>query len=141
LLWVKRLLPIILIALGLVGYRAWEKYRLDRRAAETRRWADLTTTIWEASARYYDQPDSFLAFRDSVLAADSLSLADVQAYLKQYSAHPEKYIDYARLVYELMDSLEKQRLAPDSLTADTIKTRPFTPPPKTLPDSAPSGPA
>ncbi len=139
-LWVKRLLPIILIVLGIVGYKAWERYRLDRHAAETRRWADLTTTIWEASARYYDQPDSFLAYRDSVLAADSLSLADVQAYLKQYSDHPEKYIDYARLVYELMDSLQKQRLTPDSL-ADSTTARPFTPPPKTPPDSARTGPA
>ncbi len=109
----------MIIVLSVAGYQAWRRYDRSRRKAEVRQWASLTTTIWEGAARYHDNPEGFLAFRDSVLTAHNRTLADMQAYLKKNQDSPEDYLAYARQVHFLMDSLEQQRLKKESIKAHT----------------------
>lgn len=78
-------------------------------------WA--TARVWLASATYRYDPDSFLAYRDSLIVADSLSLDDLAAYIKLYDEEPEQYVGFAKQVNRYIDSLSKDRL--NQLSPDT----------------------
>ena len=64
-----------------------------------------TAQIWVASAKYRENPERFLEYRDSVLTACSLSVADVRAFVDQNKNEPEKFYPYSKLMKEFIDSL------------------------------------
>ena len=126
--WVRRVLPIVilgLIALAWYIYDTVSSRELDRATDE---YALVTAQVWMASASYRSQPDRFLAYRDSLLAARSLSLETLEKYLEYYESQPEEsYVFVHRVqvyvdsLFAVEDSLRKVREAAerDTLSADT----------------------
>lgn len=120
-IWLKRILPLVLIVVGWLGYTQYRQYRTERFYADAERYALVTAKVWLASAQYRDDPGRFSAVRDSLLAASDLSRAKVDEYLKLYDARPEAYSSYVRLVKKYIDSLAtSEGFAPaDTAAADT----------------------
>lgn len=104
-IWLKRLLPIVILAAAGAGYHYWDEARAARQEALTHRYALATAKVWLVSAVYRDSSERYLAARDSLLAAEGLSADSVERYLDLYQEKPEEYEDYAALVKAFMDSL------------------------------------
>ena len=115
LIWVKRLSPFILIALLGLVYHFGNKYLERRRAAEQSRIAHLTAEVWVATAKYRDDPDRYVRYRDSLMAAEHVSNDDIDDFLKRYEDKPERYLPFAQIVQSCVDSLVRIE---DSLVRD-----------------------
>ncbi len=115
---------LIFIALVLVaGGAVWhfhhkaehDEYFLKQRAL-------VTAQLLVASAKYRKDEPRFLAFRDSLLAANQMTKEEMTTYLNQYQAEPEAYNSFTELVGTYVDSLGKLEIKvtdsvvlPDSL--------------------------
>ena len=104
-IWLKRLLPLVLIVAGWMVYTKYQQHTAERFHEDAERYALVTAQVWLASAEYRDDPQQFLNFRDSLLEATGLSLEKVDEYLRKYSKQPETYTPYLRLVKQYVDSL------------------------------------
>lgn len=104
-IWLKRLLPLVLIVGGWMAYTKYQQHTAERFHEDAERYALVTAQVWLASAEYRDEPQQFLNFRDSLLEASGLSLEKVDEYLRRYSKRPETYTPYVRLVKQYIDSL------------------------------------
>ncbi len=113
-IWLKRLLPLVLIVAGWMAYTRYQQHTAERFYEDAERYALVTAQVWLASAEYRDDPQQFLIFRDSLLEAAGLSLEKVDEYLRKYSSRPETYTPYVRLVKQHVDSLTE--LMTDSLS-------------------------
>lgn len=88
-----------------MAYSRYQEYTTKRFYDDAERYALVTAQVWLASARYRDDPEQFLNFRDSLLQATELSREKVDEYLRRYSSRPENYTPYLRLVKQYVDSL------------------------------------
>ncbi len=104
-IWLKRLLPLVLIVAGWMAYTKYQQHTAELFYDDAERYALVTAQVWLASAEYRDDPQQFLNFRDSLLEATGLSLEKVDEYLERYSKRPETYTPYLRLVKQYVDSL------------------------------------
>ncbi len=103
--WVRRLAPFVvlgLIALAWYTYDTASTKEMDRATDE---YALVTAQVWMASARYRQQPEQFIAWRDSLLAARSLSLETLEKYFDIYENQPEDYYEFAHKVRVYVESL------------------------------------
>lgn len=122
-IWVKRLLPLVLIAAGVLGYLYYNKIIRASKLLEDEQKALLTARVWVAGAVYRDEPDRFVFFRDSLLKANHLTPEDMTVYLKAYGNKTERFNNFTWLVQKYVDSLsnpELWRANPDS-TDDSVK--------------------
>lgn len=122
-IWVKRLLLLILIAAGVLGYLFYDKTTRAKKLLEDEQKALLTARVWVAGAVYRDEPDRFVFFRDSLLKANHLTLEDMTIYLRAYGDKTERFNNFTWLVQQYVDSLsypDLWRVNPDS-TADSVK--------------------
>ncbi len=112
-LWIKRLLPFVVIGLAVLGWMKWQNWSEQRDLAEDSRMALITAQVEMGTAKYVGEPDAFLAFRDSLLRAEGLTAEAMFDYLDRYKKHPERYLSYAKQVTVFVDSLaaiEKKRI-------------------------------
>jgi len=86
LVWVKRLSPLVLIALVWAGYHYGGRWLDNRREAEEKRLALVTAQTWVATARFREQPERFLAYRDSLLSEAGVTREEISEYLERYRA-------------------------------------------------------
>lgn len=91
-----------LIALAWYTYDTVSTKEMDRATDE---YALLTAQVWMASAQYRQQPEQFIAWRDSLLAARSLSLETLEKYFDIYENQPEDYYKFAHKVRVYVESL------------------------------------
>jgi hypothetical protein len=105
LIWVKRLAPFILIAAAWFGYRYYQDYRESRRLALEDHLALVTARVWVGTALYHDNPDRYIAYRDSILEAENVARADMFAWLNRYENQPERYLPFTHKVQYYVDSL------------------------------------
>jgi hypothetical protein len=105
LIWVKRLLPIILIVGVVFGYRYWDRHRTAQAEARTEHMALVTARVWVGSAEYYSEPQAFLSWRDSVLAVEGVSKEAIRRYMERYEDKPEQYLQFTKLVDYFVDSI------------------------------------
>ncbi|MDD3731204.1 MAG: hypothetical protein PHU88_02380 [candidate division Zixibacteria bacterium] len=122
-IWVKRLLPLVLVAAGVLGYLYYDKTTHTKKLLEDEQKALLTARIWVAGAFYRDEPDRFVSFRDSLLKANYLTPEDMTVYLQAYGDKTEQFNNFTWLVQQYVDSLSNPDLwgtYPDS-TADSVK--------------------
>lgn len=107
--WVKRILPLVV----LIATWFYVDYYYARQAEEydqlSRKQALATARVWNLSARFREEPQTFLTLRDSVLIESGLTLDQMHQYLQLYSDRPEKYETFARLVSYYVDSLVELR--------------------------------
>jgi hypothetical protein len=76
----------------------------------------VTARLWVAAAEYRDEPEKYLAYRDSLLTEYDLTLDQMNTFLDSYEKTPEEYRWYAKWVDSYVDSLLAVRgsLLPDS---------------------------
>lgn len=101
----KRFLPLVIVLAIWAGYTAWDRVAAERRANEEYRLALATAKVWIATAIYRDQPERFLAYRDSLLEASGVPAAEVVAWVKNQEDQPEELLPFAKKVQQLVDSL------------------------------------
>jgi hypothetical protein len=131
LIWLKRLLPIIILAAAYGGYHLWDKWSTQRTAREQDRVALVTAQAWIATAKYRNNPERYLEYRDSLLAASGVSRDQVEGFLERRGDPPEEILPFARQVHHFVDSLyriedsvarDSGRPARDSTAADTVES-------------------
>ena len=105
LIWVKRLAPFVLVVVIGLGYHYGRRYLEERGAAEQERIARVTAEVWVATALYRDNPDEYIRYRDSLLAAERVSRNDLEAFLDRFESRPEDYLPFAERVQKYVDSL------------------------------------
>jgi len=122
-LWFKRLAPLFLILALWLAYTGYQRWQIDRRRDQDREHALVTAEVWVATARFRNDPDAYLVYRDSILEANGLSTAEMFEYLRRYRKHPEQYHSFTTAVnyyvdslYQVEDSLRKEAA---NLTADS----------------------
>lgn len=125
----KRLLPFLLLGLVWLAYTLWDNNQSAQRALEEERLAQVTAQVWVATALYRDDPERYLAYRDSLLEANNVPREKIFAFLEKHQNESEELLPFAQRVQQLVDSLshiqdsllreEKIRLA-DSAKAATI---------------------
>ena len=130
-IWLKRLLPIIILAAAYGGYYLWDKWHTQRELAEMDRAALVTAQAWIATANYRNTPERYLEYRDSLLVASGVNREQVLGYLESAGDPPEELLPFARRVHNLVDSLfrvedsvtrESGRRGSDSTAADTVES-------------------
>lgn len=82
-------------------------------AEDIDRYASVTAEIWIGSAIYRNQPDQFMAYRDSLLAAHGISGVEIGRFLDQKHQTPEEYLDFVNVVNAKVDSIYKLENLPE----------------------------
>ncbi len=118
-IWLKRLLPFVLLILIGGGWFLWDKNRQAERLERTQRYAQITARVWVGAAQYRDSAEVFLAWRDSLLRAEGLSADTMEAYLKQGPDDVHQQEDFARLVSYYVDSISNLLENPPDSLVDT----------------------
>jgi hypothetical protein len=124
----KRILPFLILGLVWLAYTVWDDHHSAQRVLEEEQLAQVIAQVWVATALYRDDPERYLAYRDSVLAASDLPRDKVFAFLENRQNEAEDLLPFAQRVQRLVDSLvhiqnallrdEKIRLADSARTAD-----------------------
>ena len=104
-IWFKRLLPFAAIVLIWLAYNIWDRSVTKRQKEEEDRLALVTAQVWVGTAKYRDDPERYLAYRDSLLDASGVPRERVFAFLKQREDQPEELLPFAQEVRRLVDSL------------------------------------
>lgn len=104
-LWIKRLILFILLLVIVFGYFLYNKISAERHHQQAVRHALVTAQVWIATAKYRLEPERFMAYRDSLLKAHSLSMERMQDYIDRHKNRPEEYDLFTRLVNQYVDSL------------------------------------
>jgi len=105
LLWLKRLTSFVLLLIIAFGYLLYDRISAERQYQQAVRHALVTSQVWVATAKYRLEPERFIAYRDSLLKAHSLSMERMQDYIDRHKNHPEEYDLFTRLVNRYVDSL------------------------------------
>ena len=71
--WIRRILPLIVFLGGWQAYSLYQDLSRERRAEEDRELALVTAHVWVATAYFRDEPEKYLEYRDSILAAHDLT--------------------------------------------------------------------
>jgi hypothetical protein len=99
------------------GYLLYDRITTERQHQQTVRHALVTAQVWVATAKFRHEQESFMAYRDSLLKAHSLSKDIMRDYLDRYKNQPEEYDLFTRLTNKYVDSLSAIEM--ELLQADT----------------------
>jgi hypothetical protein len=105
LVWLKRLAPFVVLGLIALAWYIYDTASTSEMDRATDEYAFVTAQVWVASARYRQQPEQFIAWRDSLLTARSLSLEKLEKYFEIYKDQPEEYFTFVHQVRVYVDSL------------------------------------
>ena len=126
--WVKRLVPLVLLAAVWGGYQWQKSTRIEAQRAEADRIGQVFAEVWVASATYRDNPEKFIAYRDSLLAARGVEREEIEKYIKAHPNETEIYYDFTRTVsdkvdsmYRIIDSVLKSRPRDTTIAAQKPK--------------------
>ncbi len=126
-IWLKRIAPLLLAAAIYFGYRYGSDYlqkRADNRETEM---ALVTAQVWTATARFRDDSERFISFRDSLLKAENVTTKKLFKYLKRFEEEPELSLAFTNKVHLFVDSLSAiedsllKDAADSALTIDTLE--------------------
>ncbi|MFH2047986.1 MAG: hypothetical protein ABIJ12_00950 [bacterium] len=104
-IWLKRLVPFILIAAMIWGYYYYRGKQKEEIIETSKEHALVTAKVWYASARFKDEPEKFENYRDTVLAEAGLSKEQMYQFLEIYKKVPVNYEVFAHWVSYYVDSL------------------------------------
>lgn len=117
LVWFRRILPLVVIGALWFGYTAWDEYATERDSQEQDKIALVTAQVWVATARFRNEPDKYLAYRDSLLTAAGLPLDAARDFVGEQEERPEELLPFVQKVQLLVDSLAAVE---DSIARDTM---------------------
>jgi hypothetical protein len=106
-IWLKRLLPLLVIGLGWGGYSLWDQRHTERQAREEQELARVTAQVWIATAKYRQEPEKYIQYRDSLLQASGVPRERVLEFIKNSEDMPEELLPFTQVVKKLVDSLFK----------------------------------
>ncbi|MDZ4722726.1 MAG: hypothetical protein SGI97_02295 [candidate division Zixibacteria bacterium] len=110
-LWLRRLSPFILVAVLWFGYRLIGDQRTLSQNAERELFGLATAKVWIATAKYRDQPEKFLLYRDSLLSEMELSPEQMFDYIEKSEDDPDRMLLFTQVVKRLIDSLYSVQLS------------------------------
>jgi len=105
LIWLKRFAPLVVLAIIALGWYLWDDHRTASELAEREHKARIMAQTWVKLARYAGDEDAFLAWRDSMLAAEGVTRADMFRWLAEYENRQEQHLVFAQRVEALVDSM------------------------------------
>jgi hypothetical protein len=105
--WVKRLVPLVLLAAIWSGYRVWQSWQESARLAETDRLGSVVAEVWIGTAKYRHDPARYLGWRDSLLKARGVTREELEAYVAKHADETQEYYDFSLIVARKVDSLYK----------------------------------
>jgi len=132
LIWLKRVLPLIVIGALAGGYIMWDDWYTARRLAEEDKVALVTAQVWIATAKYRNDPERYIEYRDSLLEASNVPRERIYAFLGRQEDQPEELLPFARKVQRLVDSIyriedsvarETEKRIKDSLAATAAESK------------------
>ena len=106
-IWLKRLLPLLVIGLGVGGYFLWDGWNTKRLIRDESEVALVTAQVWVATAKYRNEPEKYMKYRDSLLQATGVPRERVIEFLKKREDEPENLLPFAERVQKLVDSLSR----------------------------------
>ena len=104
-IWLKRIVPFILIAIIIFGYNYYREKQKEEIITVSKDHALVTAKIWYASAVFKDEPEKFEIYRDTVLSDANLSKEQMHQFLELYRDRPVNYEVFAHWVSYYVDSL------------------------------------
>lgn len=104
-IWLKRLLPILVILLAWFGWKRYSAFQAEKAAALDLRNADITARVWVASANFRSDAPAFLAYRDSLLSANNITTDELFRYLELFERDMDRQFAFSQLVSKKVDSL------------------------------------
>jgi hypothetical protein len=104
-IWLKRILPLLIIVAGAGGYFLWDKWQVEKQTLEEQELALVTAQVWVATAKYRNEPGKFMQYRDSLLQVAGVPRERVMDFLAGREAEPEELFPFAQTVQKLVDSL------------------------------------
>lgn len=108
-IWLKRLLPLVLLAIAWFGY-TWIRDTRARQQAETdTHHALVTAQVWVATADHRADPLAYLAYRDSLLQANNITPEQMFRYLESFERDIQRQLTFSQLVSHYVDSLVRLR--------------------------------
>ena len=116
---IKRIAPFVIIFLAYVAYDKYTTRQLTERHETERVHALIAARLWVAGAEFRDEPESYLAYRDSFLTDQGFTLKQMNDFLKKYKKKPEEYRAYTQWVSFYVDSLYA---IDDSVGVDSIES-------------------
>ena len=119
--WVKRLVPLLLLAAIYFGYKWKQSADLAADQAEADRLARVVAEVWVGSAEYRHDPKRFIVWRDSILRVRGVTRDNIQDYIQKHSDATDKYYEFSQLVATQADSITKVK---DSLLKLDVKLTP-----------------
>ena len=117
-IWLKRLLPLIVLAATWYGYDYFQKHQHESEVSEARQIARVTSQLWLANTDMRPDSARFLAFRDSLLLAERLTKDQIDVFLARFKEDPVKYDTFTVFLNYYVDSLTHRK--PDTLTIDSL---------------------
>ena len=104
-IWVKKLAPLVILGLIALAWYTYDSVSTREMDRATDEYALVTAQVWIASAKYRQQSEQFVSWRDSLLASRALSLEKLEEYLDLYEAQPEESYVFVHRVRGYVDSL------------------------------------
>ena len=123
-IWIKRLIPLVVILAGVLGYNFYVKDARQRKKLQDEQNALITAKVWIASAIYRNYPNSFINYRDSLFKTSNVSASEMTGYLKAYGDKTEQFNNFTLLVQLYIDSLSVLDLwpIPSDSSGDSINS-------------------
>ena len=119
LVWIKRVLPLIVIVGIWFGWESYQKARIERENAYDARIAAATAQLYVGAVKFRADSLGYIGYRDSVLGSFELTSADLNAYATGDGIDPYRYKNYVDYLGKMIDSLyrfeDSTRKYPDSV--------------------------
>lgn len=132
-IWLKRLLPLVLILVAWFAWKGITKSQQEKAIAADTRYALVTAHAWVAATTYRENPAGYLSYRDSLLQANNITKDELFQHLQVFENDINRQLTFSQTVSRLVDSLLKANpasgkkppavdtTAPSTEVADTIK--------------------
>ncbi len=108
LIWVKRILPFIVIFAVWAGYSKITEQTKQKNENRIKKYALIAAQIWHSGATLRGTPDKYPSVRDSIFSVNGIDSLSFRLYLQENEENPENYREYVRWLSFYADSLFKE---------------------------------
>ncbi len=104
------------------AYFLYGSYKTAKNEELSQKFALITAQSWLATAKFKDEPEKYIAFRESLLVARNTTIDEIESFLSVYKEEAEKYVGYAGFVKFYVDSLVAIEDSIIKAAPDTLKS-------------------
>ena len=97
-----------MLAAAWYGYDYYQKQQFAAEVSQADQIAQVTSRLWLANAELRPDSAAYLAFRDSLLTAEGLTIEGIEAYMARVQAQPQKHDTFAVMLKYYVDSLSHE---------------------------------